>query len=479
MDATGAGRCQTTPPAITSALIAPPRRGPAPGAAVWHLAVVVLASLATYLPTLRNGFLQVGFDDAIIVDTAAIHGLDASHLQAMATQFVHAHYTPITFFSLAVDHALWGLDPFGYHLTNIALHTLAAALVWVLLRPLLPAPGQATLAAVIFAVHPVQLEAVTLAIQRKTLLAAIGFLTTLLCWRRWRGGAGRHWYAAALASFALAALSKPSVVTLPAVLCLYDYTFVDGRPRWRATLPFLAIAAAVTALAVAAHAQIGATHALHGGAVLPHVLMMARVGLESLAAALAPIDLAPVYYYRRDQALAPFNWLALGSVLCLVLWGAVRRRTYPWTFFCLAWFALTLAPESNLVPLAQLRADRFAYLPMVGASAWLALVTYGAAGWLGRPALAPALGAAIATVLAFATMRSAAVWRDDVTAWTRVVERHPWAAAGHLLLGHAYRARGDAARARAAYLAALTRKPEWIEAQQALASLAAAAPPPR
>jgi len=126
------------------------------------LALIVTATVVTFWPTLHNGFLQVGFDDAILVDTVEIRALDAANLQTMATRFNHAHYMPLTMLSLALDYQVWKLDPFGYHLTNIALHALAAVLACVFLWTIMPSLGGATLAALIFALHLLGHESVAL-----------------------------------------------------------------------------------------------------------------------------------------------------------------------------------------------------------------------------------------------------------------------------------------------------------------------------
>ncbi|MEO8601836.1 MAG: hypothetical protein ABI629_04600 [bacterium] len=466
---------------MSAALVAPRAAPPASPARTFAiLALLVCTTLLTYAPTLRNGFLQIGFDDAIIVDTEAIRGLDGPHLRAMAGSFVEAHYVPLTLLSLAVDHALWQFDPFGFHLTNILLQAVNAVLVWLLLRPLLPPPMSPLVAALVFAVHPLQLEAVSLAIQRKTLLSGAAFFITLLCWQRWRGGRGHAWYAAALGAYACAALAKPNVVTLPVILWLYDYAFVDGRPRWKATLPFLAIAAAATAAAITAHAEVDAVHGLHGGNVVVHGLMMARVTAEYMLAALLPIDLAPAYYYQRSDGLALRNWAALIALLGLAVVVVRQRRAQPWPFICLAWFAITLAPESNLVPLTQLRADRFCYLPMLAVGiAWaygLARVTRAAP----RAWLEPALATGLVVSLAMLTAASAPMWHSDVSAWERVVERQDWVAAPHLLLGHAYLLANDVPDATRAYERALLVQPDSNAAAQARLALSRlrAAPPP-
>jgi hypothetical protein len=443
------------------------------------LVLVAVGTAVTFWPTLDNGFLQIAFDDAIITDTAALHRPDWSSLRTLATQFIHAHYVPLTMLSLAVDHALWGLEPRGYHLGNVLLHALNAVLVWLFLRRLLVSAWTTTLAALLFAVHPLQLEAVSLAIQRKTVLSGTAFFLTLLCYQRWRDDRGRAWYAGAVAAFAAAALAKPAVVTLPLVLWLYEYTFL-GRLRWLDKLPFLAIAAAATAAAVAAHAAVGAVHGVHGGGLIAHVVMTGRVSADYLVAALLPVGLSPIYYYRRALVYQPLNLLALAAVVGLAVAVIAGRRRRPWTFFCLAWLAVTLLPESNVVPLSQLRADRFLYLGMVGIALWLAVGiealrmprAHSAPFGAGQQVAAPVAGVLLVIGLAVATHTSAAVWRSDVTAWTRVVERYPWSATAWLLLGHAHAAAAEPQRAAAAYVVAVERDPELAGAHLALARLA-------
>jgi len=390
---------------------------------------------------------------------------------------VHAHYVPLTLLSLAIDYRVWGLDPFGYHLTNVVLHAITAVLVCIFLWPIMPSIGCATFAALLFAVHPLQLEAVSLAIQRKTVLSGALFFATLIAYQAWRRDRHRWQYAAAVAAFAAAAAAKPSVVMLPALLCLYEYTFIDGRVRWRDKVPFVAIAVAAAMAAAAAHAAVGAMHAWHGGTPLAHVIMMARVTTEYLSAAFVPVGLSPIYYYRQGSAFAPVNVLAALILVAFTAWLVVWRRRAPWTFFCFAWFVLALLPESNVVPLAQLRADRFLYLPLLGATVWIAVVLARIQAQQ-RPSRAIALravpsaaAAALIVLLALQSRATAPIWRSDVTAWSRVVDCHPWCGTALLLLGHAYRAAGDAAAAEGRYHGALALAPGLADAHVALARL--------
>ena len=190
MDIAAVSHRAAASPAGRGALLATrPAAAWAPGsrrARAASLALVVAVTVVTFWPTVHNGFLQVAFDDAIVVDTVELRGLGAANLTAMATQFNHAHYVPLTMLSLALDYRVWGLDPFGYHLTSIALHALTAALVCVFLWPIMPSLGAATLAGLLFAVHPLQMESVSLAIQRKTVLSGALFFAALIAYQGWR-----------------------------------------------------------------------------------------------------------------------------------------------------------------------------------------------------------------------------------------------------------------------------------------------------
>src|SRR5262249_57143095 len=127
------------------------------------------------------------------------------------------------------DGQVWGLNPVGHHLTNVLLHAAAAMLLCIFLLPIAPSARAATLAALIFAAHPLQMEAVSVAVQRKTVLSGALFFLTLIAYQRWCRAGERRWYLASVGAFVLAALAKPAVVTLPLALMLYDYTFRARR----------------------------------------------------------------------------------------------------------------------------------------------------------------------------------------------------------------------------------------------------------
>lgn len=436
-------------------------------------AVVAALTFAVFSPTLGNGFLLMGFDDRLILDNPEVAESSWSGVGRIFTTFRHANYIPLTTLSFAVTHRLAGFDPLAYHLVNLCLHTVNAILVWLLVRPLLASASAATFATLVFALHPLQLEAVSLAIQRKTLMSAALFLLAFLSYRSfWESGERRH-YLGALLCFALSVLAKPITVTFPVVLLLYESQFVRRRPRLADKIPFFAVAVAGALLAMQASHEVGAMKVPHGGTWPKHALMVGRVSMEYLGSLFAPFHLSPIYYYRLGTETEWTNVVclaALVSLLVAVVWWRKRLR---WTYFCLGWFAILLFPQSNVIPLAQLRPDRYLYLSLIGFGIWLAIGLQRAVAPSPQRHLGPLVprcaAAAFVAVLAVVSFASTPIWRSDATAWARVVERHPWCAIAHQQLGLAYLQAGDAHRAASALEQALRLKPELTTARTYLA----------
>jgi hypothetical protein len=219
-------------------------------------AFIVLATVVAYLPALRGGFVWDDDDHVTRNETLVdLPGLRRIWLERGAVP----QYYPLVHTSFWIERHLWGLDPAGYHATNIVLHALAAILLWrVLVR--LQVPGS-LLAAMIFAVHPVGVESVAWITERKNVLAAVFYFASALAWLRLntlahdqpvaeRGGTrgtkappprtgipatperARHWYFLSLAFFVCAMLSKTVAASLPAAMLLVTW-WKRGRIEWR------------------------------------------------------------------------------------------------------------------------------------------------------------------------------------------------------------------------------------------------------
>ena len=401
--------------------------------------MIAVATAAAYAPITANGF--AGFDDEIYViqNPDVLAGLRADGVRH-AFSLQHSddtYWHPLAWLSLMLDAELFGPSPLAFHLMSVALH-LASALV--LLATLRLATGvllPSAVASLLFAVHPLQVEAVAWAAERKTVLACLlGFLA-LLSYVRYaqRPSLGRYLPAVLLAALSL--MAKPLWITLPAVLLLLDGWPLDrlgllgtGAPVCpRATplrlllekLPFVALSAGSLALSLASAVPRDAPLALRlANALAVYPKYVGRL--------LLPIDLAVFYPYPTAvpawKALLGALFLAASTAFAISGW---RRR--PAVAFGWFWFAGTLVPGLGLTQtgLWPEMADRFMYVPAVGL---FVATSFGLAGLVPRlrapaPILAAGVAGAVALALVLATRHQLGYWRNAVTLFTRAIDVSP------------------------------------------------------
>ncbi|HVW22628.1 MAG TPA: tetratricopeptide repeat protein [Opitutaceae bacterium] len=339
---------------------------------------------------------------------------------------------------------LWGDDPFGYHLLNVALHLAAALLFWRVLRKLNVPTFGAWAGALLFVVHPLAVESVAWISELKNTLSLSLLLAAMLAYLDFDEREGRGAYALALGWFLLALLAKSAVVMFPAVILLHAW-WRRGRIGARdlsVSAPFFVLSL-VLGLVTAwfQHTRSIAGAALHSGG------LAARLGAAGLSLwfyllkSLVPFGLEPIY--PRWNLSSPAAGLVAWAALALWLfWLATRRRTYArHLLFGLGFFALNLAPVLGLVPIAYLRiswvADHFAYLSLLG-PVGLAAAAFGAwhegSGQGARIASSVGL-ATLAGVLALAAREYDGIFRDERTFWSYALAHNPQAWMAHNNLG--------------------------------------------
>jgi hypothetical protein len=177
--------------------------------------LIVLATLAAYWPVFSAGFIWD--DDAYVTQNALLTAPDG--LKRIWFSAHHqSQYFPLAFTTLRFEHALWGLNPLGYHVVNVALHGVNALLVWAMLRRL-ALPG-AWLAAAIFALHPVQVETVAWITELKNTESTFFYLLAVLAWLAFIGKSSWRLYALTFLLYLLALFAKTTACTMPAVMLL-------------------------------------------------------------------------------------------------------------------------------------------------------------------------------------------------------------------------------------------------------------------
>jgi Tfp pilus assembly protein PilF len=457
----------------------------------------VAATWVVFWPTLRNGF--VSWDDfEMFPANPGYQGLGWVQLRWMWTTFHYHEYMPLTWMTYGTDYALWGLDPAGYHLTNLVLHTGAVLAVYVLGRHLLALAGVASatreptalavgagLAALFFAIHPLRAEPVAWVSARGSILGGLFLVLTTLAYLEAAGRpvesvARRAWLTASLGLFLMALLSRSTSVMLPVVLVVldvYPLRRLGGgwggwggwfRPAtrrvWWEKVPFAALALAAIPGAFLARRMSGGTPISLVWSQLGDGVAVSLYGLVFyLRKTLVPRDLSPLY--ERPLDIEPWSWPIAASTLGgLAITGflvAVRRQ---WPAALAAWicYVAILLPTSGLLPFGlQLVADRYSYVAGLG---WAWLLSAGCVAWwrwwqqgrIGTPVWRTSLGllAVLFVGLGLLTRQQVQIWRDSRTLWSHVVAVQPESGAAHAALGAFFEHRGDLERATPHYQAA-------------------------
>ncbi|HEY6872954.1 MAG TPA: glycosyltransferase family 39 protein [Geobacteraceae bacterium] len=361
-----------------------------------------------------------------------IRGFSLENLQAAFGRTFVGNYAPVQMISYMFDYELWGVSPQGFLFTNLLLHTTAGILLLRLVKRLGASDVGALAAALLFLVHPVQVESVAWVSQRKTLLCVVFLLASIHVWRTWRqrGGRGRYWLSVAF--FVLSLLSKSLAVILPFVLMLHDRLLLgmrDRRSLLRPLIPFLAAGFLVGLLALLTQEgyEGGGRTFWHGSSAWGNFWTMPPVFVRYAGLLLWPTGLSA--FYDQPERTGP-DWISVGA---LVLIGAVVllvvrgwRRHPPIGFWGGTAF-LGLLPVSQIVPLVTLMNDRYLYLPLTGIAALFGLAVERGARAINVVVRCLSLCIVTGMIVMFAALahQRVSVWRDSLALWQDAAAKEP------------------------------------------------------
>jgi tetratricopeptide (TPR) repeat protein len=392
--------------------------------------LLALTTLVLYLPATRNSF--VNFDDnEYIIDNAHINtGLSwAGIVWAFSFTGYASNWHPLTWISHALDCEMYGLNPAGHHLTSILLHVINSVLVLLLFRQMTGSLWRSTFVAALFAWHPLHVESVAWASERKDVLSTFFGLLTMMAYVRYVSESklaaspstflddqirhrAMHWrfYALSLVLFTLGLMSKPMLVTLPFALLLLDFWPLKrinpdaaneeqppllSLPWLRLTFekaPFFILAFAASLITFVTQQHAGAVSSLEEVSPVHRVANAAVAYMNYVSKVVWPFHLAAFYPYPRHQSIL---LILLAAAFLLVFTGlallGTKRRPYLFTGWF--WFLGTLVPTIGLVQVgSQAMADRYMYIPSIGL---FALIVWGLRAFL---MACTAAGRALATV---------------------------------------------------------------------------------
>ena len=437
----------------------------------WPLASILMpvglavACLAAYWPAMQGQFIWD--DDYYVVNNTALRtfeGIQDIWLGILSPRTYPApQYYPMTFTSLWLDYRIWGLNPVGYHVTNLVLHVLCSWTLWVVLRKL-TVPGAAA-AAFVFALHPINVESVAWITERKNVLSGLFCLLSLLVYLRYGGldseappaGAqpatdepkdyelalpAEPWkvYALSLLLFVLAILSKTVTATLPAAILVITW-WKRGRIRLKEDvtplLPFFAIGLAMSVFTGWMERNVvGAMGADWDYTLLQRLLIAGQAVWFYVGKLFAPVGLSFMYEKWVIDASSGLAWLAVLGVVAALFAAAAVTRFCRGPLSVLLLFGGTLLPALSFINFLPMRyslvANHFVYLPAMALIAGACALATKA---IGRREVGMAIATVVCVALGVLTFRHAGIYVGPETIWRDTVARSPNSWMAHNNLG--------------------------------------------
>jgi len=443
------------------------------------LFLIPIFSLLLYINATHGKFVYDDFK--VIVDNGFI-----KEWKYFPTLFTRDYFTisgemsyrPFVTFSYFVDYSIWQLNPFGYHLTNVLLHLVNAALFYLFLRLLIKNKKILWLSTLFFITHPILTETVNSIGYREDLLSATFVLLSLIYFyksealQRPNDGNRRRfviYYSISLIAYFFALFSKEMAITLPAILVLF--VIFSEQKIWQGILRrckgiyigYLAVSLFYLVIRFVILRNPAVQAEYKPGGFMVNVFTMLKVLASYVKVSFFPVNL------NADYVVAHVKFpMELSSILSVLFLGAVFTilaklcRTRHFFAFAMAWFFIMLLPVMNIVPIGNIMAERYLYLPVIGFCVAKGILIYRITDVTLSPRAIP-LRKVVQLVIvifmvgsnSFAIIRKNGDWRDEFSLWTKTLERSPQSHRAHCNLGNVYLEKGNIPRAQQEYQTAL------------------------
>jgi len=449
---------------------------------------ILLLTLLVYANSLTSDFTNWD-DPGLVLENIYIRSLSLDNIFNIFTPQAGRTYQPVRVLSYAIDYHFWQLDPFGYHLGNILLHALAAVILYFLLTNVLnqirgdnfrDSNGTISLfAALLFAVHPVNVEAVAWIASRKYVLLAFFYFLSFYLYVRSSVKAQLSIlpYLFSILTCILALLSSPFAVTLPGLLMLYDYCRYRDIFPWKNIKKRLIYYIPYVLLALMQFIIL--SNVLSTGpdpTVKRHyldnpfytLLTMLRVLYDYIKNTFFPFWLNNRYVDYISLSFFEYKVIisfCLITFLALLLFLQIKKGE-KLALFCIGWFLIAWFPVSNIIPISTTMADRYLYLPGVGLFLGFSLLVHKVSAKFFGKSFVPLVITAVVLVLSlsFITIQRNKVWANSLSLWEDSLSKAPNSPIAHKNLADVLDERGRRDEATGHYLEALRLKPDYAQA---------------
>jgi tetratricopeptide (TPR) repeat protein len=438
--------------------------------AVGICVLLALAVFAIFGQTVRYGFVNYDDDRYVYENLVVEKGLTLKGAVWALTYGEIGHWHPLTWLTHMADCQVYGLWAGGHHLTNVALHAAAAALLFLALREMTGSLWRSAFVAAVFAIHPLRVESVAWISERKDVLSGVFFMLTLWAYARYARQPSRGRYAAVALAYGLGLLCKNTLVTLPFVLLLLDWWplhRVTLTPFWglvKEKIPLFLLSAGSCAVTVLVPEKMVDSYRVPfleriGNAVVSYGVYLWQM--------VFPAGLANPYVNPPNGQ--PFWKVALAFVLLaaisMVVLACWKKR--PYLLVGWLWYLGMLVPVIGFIQISYYaHADRYTYLPGIGlvlAVTWA--VGDWSLGWKHRKAVLGGLTAAVIGILMICAWIQTGYWKNSETLWTHTLACTTGNYVAHCNFGESLARLGRIDEAMTHYQKAVEIKPGYADTQ--------------
>jgi protein O-mannosyl-transferase len=426
------------------------------------LTILVLVGIL-YFNSLGNQFTN--WDDGMIYQNPSIRNLNWQGIKKIFTLEKGNTFQPIRMLSYAIDYHFWKLNPVGYHITNILFYVLTCIMVYFTLfhlsiqlreRGSPESHGRVALfGSLLFASHPVHVEAVTWLAARKEVLQGFFFFLAFYLYLKGREGAGKKrivYLGMVILSILLATLSKPSAVIFPGVIIIYEIArrregFVNFLKSHLAFLvSSLVISTIFTFILMKVMFEAGGIKAYRGDSFLSNFLVSLYVFLQNIKLLIFTINYSAAYsFFVSMPVFCLKNVILILITFSVFVISVLSLRRTKVIFFSFFFFFITLLPYLNIIPISTLKADRYVFIASFSYALLLGVLFDRVYAYRWKRfsegffrLLSVVLFLFLLAGYSFMTIQQNTIWQNSYTLWSDAVEKHPESSAANALMGVVY-----------------------------------------
>lgn len=319
------------------------------------------------------GYDFVSLDDSFIYETPQIkNGLSVVNIFWAFSNTITTLWIPVTWISIFIDYEIYGMNPGGYHITNVLLHISNTLLLFLVVYKITAKRWQSFFVAALFSCHPIHVESVAWVIERKDVLSTFFLMLFLYCYVQYTQKETFYRYVLALFFFLMGLMSKPMLVTAPIVIILLEYWPLRRFERRRVLriflekIPFLYFSLMVSVITILLQIKTGSLVSLERISIISRIENAVTSYIAYLVKLFLPINLAVIYPLEQNvSSLEVIVKLAIFVIITIFAWKTHKK--HPYLIVGWLWYVISLVPVIGIFQSgAQAHADRFVYIPFIG-----------------------------------------------------------------------------------------------------------------